>query len=207
MAARVATDLIAHVEVDLTGCRIVRCSPGVAIVTPPSGPAFEVEERRERRRLIDLRILAVHVHGPGTDAADAAVVFHHSGQLRRTGLVARLKGRDADAAAAMRDRLTGDGALEAASLVLDFTRFEVRPHDGAWRATLELMGASHVRTTFPPSSKYVRLDPQQRAALLATVAVLHDRLPGREPAAPSPSSASPRPPRAGGARHLPRRRD
>jgi hypothetical protein len=174
-------DLLSHVRADLVGCELVRRSAGTAVVTPPDGPSFTVEVRRERRRLIDLHVLAVHVDGPPTALRDAAIVFHHRGQLRRTGLTGRVRADDAPAATVFRDALMAGDELERAVLPLDFTRFEVRPHEGAWRATLELMGASYVRTTFPPSARYIRLDTEQLAALVATVSVLHARLPGREP--------------------------
>jgi hypothetical protein len=215
-------DLLAHVAADLTGCEVVRGDRGSAVVTPADGrPAFRLEVRSERRRLLHLQTLLVHVDGPhvaatevsAADVAGAAtLVFHHTGQLRRTGLTATIRsagrgrrwsGVVPPAVAAVRDRLLADGALEAASLTLDFTRFEVAVVDGRWRATLELMGASHVRTTLPPSARYVRLHPDQRDALLATVAVLHARLPGTAPrpvAAPTGSRVpSSRPD------HLPRR--
>jgi hypothetical protein len=158
------------------------------VVAPPSDPSFAIEVRREQRRLIDLHVLAVHVQGPVTDLHEARVVFHHRGQIRRTGLAGRVRGGDAAAVTGFRDELMAGGELEQASLPLDFTSFEVRRHDGAWRATLELMGASYVRTTFPPSARYVRLDAEQLAALLATVRVLHARLPGREPETTTASS-------------------
>lgn len=212
-------ELIAHVAADLTGCEVARGAPGTAVVTPRDGtPPFRLAVRSERRRLLHLQTLLVHVDGPrvaelGADgpggagpsdgtATTARLVFHHTGQVRRTGLTAavrpvgrrrRWSGEAPPAVAGMRDRLLADAELECVSLPLDFTHFEVAVVDGAWRATLELMGASHVRTTLPPSSRYVRLHPDQRDALLATVAVLHDRLPGtlpRVPAAPDAAAAS-----------------
>lgn len=178
-----AADLLSHVQADLVGCELTRGAAGTAVVRPPTGPSFEIEVRREKRRLIDLHVLAVHVHGPVTELREAAIVLHHRGQIRRTGLAGRVRGGDTVAVTAFRDELMAGGALERASLPLDFTSFELRANHGAWRATLELMGASYVRTTFPPSARYVGLDAEQLAALLATVRVLHARLPGREPAA------------------------
>lgn len=215
-------DLLSHVAADLTGCEVVRGAPGSATVVPPGGrPAFRLAVRSERRRLLHLQTLLVHVDGPALeadvtaarDAPAARLVLHHTGQLRRTGLTVTVRptgrGRRRSGAppppavAALRDRLLAGGELEAASLPLDFTRFEVAVVDGRWRATLELMGASHVRTTLPPSARYVRLHPDQRDALLATVAVLHPRLPGTAPGADATTTA----PRVPSARHdhLPRR--
>jgi hypothetical protein len=223
-----AADLLAHVEADLVGCRLERTGTGVAVVTPPSGAPFRLAVRDDRRRLLHLQTLLVHVDGhevaSGT-AATAAVAgarqeatvpggrlaFHHTGQVRRTGLTAvvRRPGRwsrrlapASPALTTMREQLVADGELEAASITLDFTRLEVEVVDRRWRATLELMGGSHVRTTLPPSSRYVRLHPDQCEALLATVAVLQRRLPGTSASAPVRSvvAGSPR-----GTGHLPRR--
>jgi hypothetical protein len=202
-------DLIAHVAADLTGCEVARGAPGTAVVTPRDGtPPFRLTVRSERRRLLHLQTLLVHVDGLGVagpsdgTTTTARLVFHHTGQVRRTGLTAvvrpvgrrrRWSGEVPPAVGAMWDRLLADGELERASLPLDFTHLEVAVVDGAWQATLELMGASHVRTTLPPSSRYVRLHPDQRDALLATVAVLHVRLPGTTPRVTGPTATAPRP--------------
>ncbi len=219
----IPADLIAHVTADLTGCEVERAAPGTAVVTPRAGtPPFRLTVRSERRRLLHLQTLLVHVDGPSSPAGQPAkLVFHHTGQVRRTGLAAsvrpagrgrRWSGEVPPEVVTVRDRLLADGALEAASLTLDFTSFEVAVVDGAWRVTLELMGASHVRTTLPPSARYVRLHPDQRDALLATVAVLHARLPGILPrVAPLPKDEAPEAaPATGGTPtprpdHLPRR--
>jgi hypothetical protein len=206
-------DLIAHVAADLTGCEVVRVAPAAAVVTPADGtPSFRLAVRSERRRLLHLQTLLVHVDGPRVEATPPArLVLHHTGQLRRTGLAATVRpagrgrrwpGEVPPSVAEVRDRLLADGELEAVSLPLDFTSFELAVVDGVWRASLELMGASHVRTTLPPSARYVRLHPDQRGALLATVAVIHERLPGTAPRPiappPAPHVPSTRPD------HLPR---
>ena len=186
---------------------MVRSSGTTAVVTPPTGPAFAVAVRSERRRLIELRTITIQVRGPATDIRDATVRFHHRGQVRRTGLAPRLRGRESFAARPVLDRLLADGELEAASLALDFTRFELRPRDGVWCVTLELMGGSHVRTRLPPSSHYVRLTEDQLDALLATVRVLHARLPGHAPCVlPAPPIPDPARRVRRAESHLPRRR-
>jgi hypothetical protein len=209
-------DLLAHVAADLRGCDVVRVGASTASVQPARGAAFHLTVQEERRRLLHLQTLRVHVDGatvePGTDPA-ASLVFHHTGQLRRTGLTVetRLAGRGRSRATppatllALRDRLVADGELEAASLRLDFTTFELVVVDGHWRATLELMGGSHVRTTLPPTARYVRLTPDQVTALLATVDILDTRLRGDEPPRRAdPASILPAGMRA--ADHLPARR-
>jgi hypothetical protein len=192
-------DLLAHVAADLRGCDVVRTGASTASVHPARGAVFRIQVREERRRLLQLQTLRVHVDGsPVAQPDPATLVFHHTGQVRRTGLTAsvrpegrgRSRGAPPAALVALRERLLADGELEAASLALDFTAFEVRVVDGHWRATLELMGGSHVRTTLPPTARYVRLTPDQVTALLATVDVLDARLRGDDQP-PRPADASP----------------
>jgi hypothetical protein len=208
-------DLLAHVAADLRGCDVVRTGASTASVQPADRAAFHVAVREERRRLLHLQTLWVHVDGatvaPGTDPA-ASLVFHHTGQLRRTGLTVtvrpagrgRSRGAPPAALVALRERLLADGELEAASLALDFTALEVGVVDGHWRATLELMGGSHVRTTLPPTARYVRLTPDQVTALLATVDVLEARL--RREGSDRLADAAPTSSDARAADHLPARR-
>jgi Protein of unknown function (DUF3156) len=168
-------DLLALVAADLQGCRMERRSGLLAVVTPPGAAAFDLEIRVERRKLMTLQVSVVHVRGP-TTAAHGRIVLRHTGQLRRTGLAATVKGPTCERTRAFSEQLLADGALERASLPLDFTSFTVAPHDGRWRASLELMGGSHVRLVLPPTRSYVRLAADQRDALLATTAVLRRRL-------------------------------
>jgi hypothetical protein len=199
------TDLLDHVTADLTGCEVVRTGVGQAVVAPPDGRRFRIEVRQERRRLLQLQTLLVHVDGsavpPDLDASGSSprLVFHHTGQVRRTGLAAtvrrggshrRWSGELPASVVELRARLLADDELTRASLALDFTRFEVAVVDGRWRASLELMGASHVRTTFPPSARYVRLTRDQLAPLLATIEVLQGQLPGVEPGLPTTRARS-----------------
>jgi hypothetical protein len=184
---------------DLAGWSLDRRGTRWAVAAPPDGPACTVEVREERRKLMRLVTTAVHVGGPATNAT-ARLVLHHTGQLRRRGLTAKVRGDDPHGeAASLREQLLDDGELEAASLPLDFTSFEVAPVDGRWRATIELMGGSYVWMRLPPSGSYVRLTSDQGEALAATVEALHRRLPGQPPAldtAPQQATRS---------RHLPER--
>ncbi|MFA9432752.1 DUF3156 family protein [Egicoccus sp. AB-alg2] len=184
------TDLRDRVAGDLDGCRLRPVDATHALLETDAGPLCWWEVRQERRRLLQLQVSAFHLDGPAT-TADVRVTFRHTGNVRRTGLRASVKGRDQLVGVSLRDQLLADGELQAASLPLDFTRFTVEPLRGRWRATLELMGGSYVRTTFPPSGSYVRLAADQTAALLATVRVLHRRLPvAPETLRPDPSPAS-----------------
>lgn len=173
-------DLLTLVAADLAGCELRRGSGDTSLVLVEEQPRFLLETRVERRRLLVLQTSVAVVVGPAT-GADARLALHHRGQLRRTGLHGEVTG-DAGEGRAMLERLLGDDELRDASLELDFTRFVVAPVDGHWRASLELMGGSHVRTTFPPSSRYVGLPTEQLRALVATIAVLRRRLPADDAA-------------------------
>lgn len=177
-------DLLTLLAADLPGCELVRVSGTEAVVRVEGQPRFLLEVRVERRRLLTLQTTVAHVLGPRTDA-NGTLRLRHTGQLRRTGLDATLDGPKTDALAAVRDGLLEDGELQAASLALDFTRFVVAAVDGRWRASIELMGGSHVRTTLPPSSRYVRLSADQLRPLVTTVAVLRRRLPADDAGLPA----------------------
>lgn len=219
-------DLLTLLAADLPGCELRRGRDVTSLVLVEAQPRFLLEVQVERRRLLTLQTSIASVVGPATDV-DAAtrLVLHHRGQLRRTGLKAKVDGGDDVEVRGVRDRLLADDELRDASLDLDFTSFVVAPVDGHWRARLELMGGSHVRTTLPPSSRYVGLPTEQLRALVATIAVLRRRLPaddaalGRVAAAAGvtfdPGTAgdvddrdlASRPDRRDGVPHLPRRSD
>lgn len=195
-----ARDLADRVAGDLDGCRLHPVAPDRALVETADGPCCWWTVRADRRRLLVMHNSVFHLDGAPTDA-DATLVLRHTGQLRRRGLDGRVRGPDRARGEALLEQLLADGELAAASLPLDFTRFEVRPVDGRWRAELELMGGAYVRTRLPPSTSYVRLAADQVAALLATVRVVHTRL----PADPDRLRPTPPPTTEGDTGHLPRR--
>lgn len=173
-------DLLTLLAADLAGCELRRGSGVTSLVLVGGQPRFLLETRVERRRLLTLQTTVATVVGPAT-SADDRLVLRHRGQLRRTGLHGEVAG-DAGEGRAVLERLLGDDELRDASLELDFTRFVVAPVDGHWRASLELMGGSHVRTTLPPTSRYVGLPTEQLRALVTTIAVLRRRLPADDAA-------------------------
>lgn len=65
-----------------------------------------------------------------------------------------------------------DAVFAASILPLDFTRFDVELSAGQCVATVELMGASFVSLALPPMRSYVRLHPDQRKALVASLSAL-----------------------------------
>jgi hypothetical protein len=174
-------DLLALLAADLPGCELTRVDDRLAVATVDGQPRFLVEQRVEKRKLITLRTTVCHVLAQPA-AVEGRVELRHTGQVRRTGLDATRRAGDELAMRALADHLLADGELEAASLELDFTRFVVEVVDGRWRASLELMGGSHVRTTLPPSSRYVKLPADQVRPLVRTIAVLRRRLPADDAA-------------------------
>lgn len=131
-----------------------------------TGPVIEVASRVQRRFLGRTEVAVFAVSYP-VSIGDFAVALAHDGKLRRSGLVARRRS-DGEVGAAVSQALTGDPALAAASMSLDFTRFDVDGDQDGCRATIELVGASYVSIAFPPIRSYVRLYPDQRQALLAS---------------------------------------
>jgi hypothetical protein len=174
-------DLLALLAADLSGCELVRAGGAAAVALVDGWPRFLIEQRLEKRRLLTLRTAVVHVLGPPA-TGPGRLELRHTGQVRRTGLEARVRDGDEAATRRLGDRLLADGELTTASLELDFTRFVVEVADGRWRASLELMGGSHVRTTLPPSGRYVKLPTDQVRPLVRTIAVLRRRLPADDTA-------------------------
>jgi hypothetical protein len=202
--ARSGSDLLALVAHDLRPCRVERRGGTAALVTAADGTSFDVTVHIERRKLLTLQELTAHVHGPASSAPEGErLLFHHTGQVRRTGLAAKSP-RDADAeTVALRDRLLADEGLREACLPLDVTRFTVAVTDGRWRADLRLMGGSHVHTRFPPGGSYVRLATDQVEALIATVRALDRVLPGVAPPPVGVGRTPELPRRDAGSSHLP----
>jgi hypothetical protein len=169
-------DLLALLDADLPGCELTRVGDAGAVVCVDDQPRFLLEQRVEKRKLLTLRTAVFHVLGP-VSPVEGRLELRHTGQVRRTGLEARVRAGDEHELRSLQDQLLADGELTDACLALDFTRFVVEVVEGRWRASLELMGGSHVRTTLPPSSRYVKLPTDQVRPLVRTIAVLRRRLP------------------------------
>jgi hypothetical protein len=174
-------DLLALLDADLPGCELTRIDALTAVVCVDDRPRFLLEQRVEKRKLLTLRTALFHVLGPAA-TVEGRLELRHTGQVRRTGLEARIRAGDELEMRVLRDQLLADGELADVCLELDFTRFVVEVVEGRWRASLELMGGSHVRTTLPPSSRYVKLPTDQVRPLVRTIAVLRRRLPADDEA-------------------------
>jgi Protein of unknown function (DUF3156) len=171
--------LLGLVEADLPGLRMETAAPGHATFTGESGqPVFDVVERVERRFLGSSEIARFIILSPADPAPPMRLEVRHTGKLKRSGVAVRpVTGGERAAAAAT--ALAGDRAFRAAVFPLDFTFFEVEGGDQGWAATIELMGATYVSIALPPMRNYVHLYPDQRDALLSTVAAWRRSMSGQ----------------------------
>jgi Protein of unknown function (DUF3156) len=145
-------------------------APGTSRFYDSGQHVFDVVERAERRFLGSNEIARFVSSMPDDDHREARLEVRHTGRMRRSGVevLARDGGEPAEEMARL---LMGDEDFTAAVFPLDFTRFDVAAGEGVWTATIELMGASYISIALPPIRNYVRLYPDQRDALLATIAM------------------------------------
>lgn len=172
------------VAADLPGHRLERSEGGSVLVPDDGGPVIGVSERVERRFLGRTEVARFHVSAPAPDGGSGRISVRHSGRLRRQGVEVQVLAGDEPERRLVSD-LASDDAFRAAALPLDFTRFEVGRADARWTATVELMGASYVSIALPPMRSYVRLHPDQAAALVGSLRALstvldrhHGQVPG-----------------------------
>jgi hypothetical protein len=111
----------------------------------------------------------------GGEAGDIEIHLTHSGAVKRTGIDGRaIRGKQSASATMM--QLLNDKPLATAMLPLDFTRLVVIRDANGWRAQIQLMGASYVTMSFPPTKRYVPMGREQVEALLKTLLRLKDLL-------------------------------
>lgn len=164
--------LLALVAGDLRGYRLDRIDAGTAFFHPvDGGPVLEVTERVEKRFLGHFETARFEVRAPARGWGEARLQARHTGRIKREGVTFDLIAGNS-AAADLGRALESDAAFTAAVLPLDFTRFDVELSAGHCVATVELMGASFVSLALPPMRSYVRLHPDQRQALVASLSAL-----------------------------------
>ena len=156
---------------DLPGHWVEQASARQARFVPVNGgPVIEVTERVDRRFLGHNEIAQFKVRASTSGADSASLRIRHTGRMRRDGVKVIAEG--SESVRALATAIEGDSPFVTAVLPLDFTRFEVRPESGQWVAMVELMGASFVSLALPPMRSYIRLHPDQRAALVDSFAAL-----------------------------------
>ena len=134
-----------------------------------TGQAVQVRERCEAQLLMHLVLSEFSLSLPATGQGSAHLELHHSGSLRRSGLRVQLRQGEPALQAELQRRLLADSALLQALMPLDFKRLRLHRSDGQWTLTLEHIGASEVVNRLPAFRRYIRLSPEQRQHLLATL--------------------------------------
>lgn len=168
------TDLdvvLARVLDDLDGDEVQRTAVGRAEVVVEGHPV-EVQVATRGRLLLRITEATFVLAGPDCDEI-LEVVVRHTGMVRRTGLDAKVV-EGGTVAGRLAAAVADSRRLERAAQPLDFTRFVVVGDGRRLRAHLTLMGASMTRMRLPPTTNYVRLHEDQRAALLAVADALDD---------------------------------
>lgn len=157
---------------DLPGHWVEQASASRARFVPVNGgPVIDVKERVDRRFLGHNEIAQFEVRAPASGSGTARLQIRHTGRMRRDGVkVTVAEGNES--VGALADAIEGDRPFVTAVTPLDFTRYDVKRASGEWVANVELMGASFVSLALPPMRSYIRLHPDQRAALVDSFAAL-----------------------------------
>lgn len=129
------------------------------------GPVLEVSERTESHLLMHLVMCQFSLRVPTRQTGALRLEVRHSGLVRRTGLVCRLRDGDRARFEAFEYRLSTDATLRSALMPLDFKRLALECHSGQWHVTLEHMGGSEVVNRMPAFRRYIPLGTDQRSHL------------------------------------------
>lgn len=140
--------------------------PGLAQLTyRKDGPAVAVSERTESHLLMHLVMCEFSLRVPARQPGALCLEVRHSGVVRRTGLVCRLRKGDRARFDTFQRRLNTDEALRSALMPLDFKRLLLECRNGQWHVTLEHMGGSEVVNRMPAFRRYIPLGVDQRSYL------------------------------------------
>ena len=132
------------------------------------GPCIEVRERTESHLLMHLVMCELTLRVPALGQGKLEFDVHHSGLVRRTGLVFRLRDGEKPMFEDVQLRLSSDSALRKALMPLDFKRLTCCFDNGQWQVCLEHMGASEVVNRMPAFRRYIPLLAQQRELIWQT---------------------------------------
>lgn len=156
------------IAADLPGHRVDGGGRGSARFVPVGeGVSFSVVEHVEKR-FLGRTTVARFVVEVDREGASGSITIRHKGNTSRVGLTTKTRHGNSEMES-IAGLLEADAALERAALPLDFKKFEVVGDGVGVKATIELMGGAVVAVAFPPMRSYVRLYPDQRDALLATL--------------------------------------
>lgn len=172
-----AGQLLAHLRRDLSALQCEALDDASArFHDPVRRLSFIVEEEVERHFLMRITMARFTCPVPGSAPGSQRLLLRHTGRFRRTGI-------ECVPAA---PHISGDTALQAALLPLDFTRCQLLQDEAGWRCQLVHYAASEVAGRLPPLRRYIRLHAAQQQALLDAFAALCRLLtaaPGATPAA------------------------
>ncbi|AZC24626.1 DUF3156 family protein [Pseudomonas sessilinigenes] len=142
------------------------------------GLAFEVAECPQAQFLMHIVACQWSMRVPCAGPGQARITLRHTGAIRRQGVAARLQVGDSADWAPLLQRLCRDRQLLEVLLPLDFKRLELCRDERGWQVTLEHFGASEVVNRLPGMRRYIRLNTEQREALLGSFSHLQRLLGG-----------------------------
>ena len=126
----------------------------------------DVVERTESQLLMHLVMTEFAVRVPASAQGSARFDLHHSGSIRRTGLVCKQRTGAPALQNRLQARLQEDPVLHQALMALDFKRLQLTLDGHEWRVRLEHMGGSEVVNRMPSFRRYIALSSVQRDVLL-----------------------------------------
>lgn len=126
----------------------------------------EVVERTESQLLMHLVMTEFSIRLPASEEDSARFDMHHSGSIRRTGLVCRQRAGEPVLLARLKACLLEDPVLHQSLMSLDFKRLEFNLNEHQWHVRLEHMGGSELVNRMPAFRRYIALSVEQREALL-----------------------------------------
>jgi hypothetical protein len=151
-------------------------APGRAEFTAADNSlTFNLAERMEKQFLAYTVIAEFEYIVKGSEPGKGEIHLSHMGNLKRTGIHARIKAGGERPGAAAR-QLTGDELFAQTILPLDFKYFYLILDERGWRIKTSQVGAAWVSMTFPPMRRYVPMGQDQVKTLLATFSRLQQLL-------------------------------
>ncbi|MDZ3992717.1 DUF3156 family protein [Pseudomonas sp. Teo4] len=157
------------------GIRLLEPAAGV-IGGPAPGWSAEVRERVEAHLLMHVVTCEFQLCIAARQQGELKLEMRHTGAIRRTGLACVHRSGDKARFAQIREQLLNDAPLLAALMPLDFKRLTLEWRDSRWYLTLEHMGGSEVVNRMPAFRRYIKISPEQRDHLLASLALFSELL-------------------------------
>lgn len=135
-----------------------------------------VRERVEAHLLMHVVTCEFQLCVPALKRGEVRLELRHAGAIRRTGVSVVYRGGDRQRFTQVHEHLLDEAALLAALMPLDFKRLALECRDGQWHLALEHMGGSEVVNRLPAFRRYIKVSPEQREHLLASLACFSEAL-------------------------------